>query len=205
MTSTQITCPVLSINLGKSDISQSLETGFTSLTERIDVLSTVAVVVSNYEQLAPYEEAYDLDNNIWKDTATSLIPRIFWKEKPVSSDARKFSDLYFNYGDNSFAITPIGDLLRNFGFVGIPVGMAILGIFLRLFYRTLIENQPRSLWRSTLYFMFLTSLSFEAFYGLLIPNFLKVGFVAAIGLLLVTIFINKSPAIRTRQYSGLAR
>jgi MFS family permease len=187
--------------IGKSDVSQTLENGFSSLTERIDVLSTVAVVVSNYEQLAPYEEAYDLDNNIWKDLTTSLVPRVLWREKPVSSDPRKFSDLYFNFGDNSFAITPIGDLLRNFGIVGVPIGMLVIGIFLRFFYRALIEDQPRSLWRSTLYFMLITSLSFEAFYGLLIPNFIKVAFVVVIGLVLVNIFINKTPQNQVRQRS----
>ena len=52
-----------------------------------------------------------------------LIPRVIWKEKPSASDARKYSDLYFNQSDTSFAITPIGDLLRNFGIIGIPIGM----------------------------------------------------------------------------------
>jgi hypothetical protein len=184
----------------KSDVSQTLDTGFSSLTERIDVLSTVAVVVSNYEALAPYEEAYDLDNNIWKDTTTSLVPRVVWKEKPPLSDPRKFSDLYFNLGDNSFAITPIGDLLRNYGVVGLPIGMMIIGIFLRVFYRTLIEDQPLNLWRTTLYFMLITSLSYEAFYGSLIPNFFKVGIVSVIGLVFVHIFINKvAPAQRKLQ------
>jgi hypothetical protein len=175
----------------KSDLSQTLETGFSSLTERIDVLSTVAVVVSNYEALAPYEEAYDLDDNIWKDTTTSLVPRVIWKEKPPSSDPRKFSDLYFNFGENSFAITPFGDLLRNYGIPGVIFGMMLIGIILRFFYRMLVEDKPRSLWRTTLYFMLLTSLSFEAFYGMLIPNFIKVAVVSVFGIVLVNLLINK--------------
>ena len=187
--------------IGNSDVSQTLETGFSSLTERVDVLSTLAVVVSNYEQLAPYEEAYNLDNNIWKDMAASLVPRVIWKEKPISSDARQFSDLYFNFGETSFAITPFGDLLRNFGMWGVFLGMLVLGIFLRFFYRALIEDQPRSLWRSTLYFMLLTSVSYEAFYGLLIPNFVKVGFIAVVGLLFVTLFLNKRPGLKARPLS----
>jgi hypothetical protein len=155
--------------------------------------------------LAPYEEAYDLDNNIWKDLTTSLVPRVVWKEKPVSSDPRKFSDLYFNFGENSFAITPFGDLLRNYGIAGVPLGMMIIGIFLRLFYRALIENQPRSLWRSTLYFMLITSLSFEAFYGMLLPNFLKVGLVTVIGLLIVNFFIGKTAPGKPVTQPGVAR
>ena len=189
----------------KSDMTQTLETGFNSLTERIDVLSTLAVVVSNYEALAPYEEAYALDNNIQKDLITSLVPRIIWKEKPSSSDPRRFSDLYFNYGENSFAITPIGDLLRNYGIPGVFFGMMVIGILLRLFYRTLIEDQPHSMWRSTLYFMLITSISYEAFYGSILPNFLKVGIVSVVGLLIVYFFMNKKRAAGPRPIPTLAR
>ena len=173
--------------IGKNDSLETLQYGFASLTERIDILSTLSVVVSNYEQLAPYEEAYDLDNNIWKDMTIFLVPRVIWKEKPSASDPRKYSDLYFNQNDTSFAITPIGDLLRNFGIVGIPIGMMVIGIFLRVFYRALVELQPRSIWRSTLYFMLLTSVSYEGFYGTIIPTFIKVGFVAVVGILIVNL------------------
>ncbi len=173
--------------IGKSDSYETLQYGVASLTERLDILTTLSVVISNYEQLAPYEEAYDLDNNIWKDMTIFLIPRVIWKEKPSASDARRYSDLYFNQGDTSFAITPIGDLLRNFGVVGIPIGMMLIGIFLRIFYRALIEQQPRSIWRSMLYFMLLTSVSYEAFYGTIIPTFIKVGFVAVAGILVVNV------------------
>lgn len=173
--------------IGRSDSAASLQFGVERLTERLDILTTLSVVVSNYEQLAPYEEAYDLDNNIWKDMTVFLVPRIIWKEKPPSSDARKYSDLYFNQNDNSFAITPIGDLLRNFGIVGIPIGMFVIGLFLRVFYRALVESQPPNIWRSTLYFMLLMSVSYEAFYGTIIPSFVKIGFVAIIGILIVNI------------------
>lgn len=178
--------------IGKSDSTASLQFGFDRLTERLDILTTLSVVVSNYEQLAPYEEAYDLDNNIRKDMTIFLIPRVIWREKPSSSDARKYSDLYFNQNDNSFAITPIGDLLRNFGIIGIPIGMLVIGLFLRIFYRALVESQPPNIWRSTLYFMLLMSVSYEAFYGTIIPSFIKIGVVAVFGILLVNILAKAS-------------
>ncbi|MFN0277741.1 MAG: hypothetical protein ACKVRN_03970 [Pyrinomonadaceae bacterium] len=173
--------------IGKGDSLDMLQFGLLSMTERIDVLTTFSVVVSNYEHLAPYEEAYDLDNNIWKDMTIFMVPRVIWKEKPPASDPRKYSDLYFNRNDTSFAITPMGDLLRNFGIVGIPIGMMVIGIFLRIFYRALIEMQPSSIWRSTLYFMLIMSISYETFYGTIIPSFFKVGFVAVAGLLIVNL------------------
>ncbi len=171
--------------VGRFDVGQGLEFALMGLAERLDTLSSVAVVVSNYEQLQAYEESYGLDNNIWKDLTTFFIPRIFWNEKPVASESRKYSDLYFNYGENSFAITPIGDLVRNFGPIGVPIGMFLFGIVLRLIYRTLVEDQPKMFWRITLYFMLLMSISYEGFYGLLVPILFKVGVTALIGLVIV--------------------
>jgi len=181
--------------IGKSGSSESLQFGVDRLAERLDILTTLSVVVSNYEQLAPYEEAYDLDNNIWKDMTIFLIPRVIWKDKPSASDARKYSDLYFNQNDTSFAITPIGDLLRNFGVVGIFVGMLVIGFFLRVIYRALVESQKLSIWRVTLYFMLLMSVSYEAFYGTIIPTFIKMGFVALIGILLVSLLAKTTSGI----------
>lgn len=171
--------------VGRFDLGNSLEFALSGLAERLDTLSSVAVVVSNYEQLAPYEESYGLDDNIWKDLSTFFIPRIFWNEKPIASEPRKYSDLYFNYGENSFAITPIGDLVRNYGPIGVPIGMFLFGIVIRFIYRSLIENQPRMIWRATMYFMLLMAISYEGFYGLLIPYLFKVGVTAIIGLLIV--------------------
>lgn len=173
--------------VGKFDLRNSLEISLMGLAERLDTLSSVAVVVSNYEQLQPYEESYGLDNNIWKDISTFFIPRLIWNEKPVASEPRKYSDLYFNYGENSFAITPIGDLVRNYGPIGVPIGMFLFGIVLRLMYRALIENQPRLIWRSTLYFMLLMAISYEGFYGLLIPFLFKVGIISIVGLIIVSL------------------
>ncbi len=171
--------------VGTVDLVGSMQFGLVNLAERLDTLSQVAVVVSNYEKLLPYEESYGLDNNIWKDISTFFIPRIIWSEKPVASEPRKYSELYFSYGENSFAITPIGDLVRNYGPIGVPIGMFLFGIVIRFIYRALIEKQPRTVWRITLYFMLLMSISYEGFYGLLIPYIVKVGITTIIGILIV--------------------
>jgi hypothetical protein len=155
------------------------------ITERLDVLSSVAVVVSNYEELRAYEEAYGLQDNIWIDTTTFLIPRIVWKDKPYASDPRKYSDLYFNFGESSFAITPMGDLLRNFGLPGVVLGMLLIGVIIRVIYRSLVEGQKRSAWRLTLYFMLLTSISYEGFFGTIVPTLVKIGLTSVVGILIV--------------------
>lgn len=175
--------------ISEQGLFANMEEGFMALAERIDAVSSLAVVVSNYEKLAPYEESYGLDNNIWKDSVTFLIPRVIWNDKPLATDPAKYGDLYFNFSQNSFTLTPIGDLLRNFGPIGIPLGMIILGFAIRIFYAALIENQDFSFWRATVYYMLLTSISYEGSYGLIIPYLIKVGFIALIGMILVWIFL----------------
>jgi len=172
-------------NVQGSDISSTMSFAFSTIAARLDALSTLAVVVSSYEQLAPYEESYNLDNNIWRDLSTFLIPRFIWKDKPSESDPRRYSDLYFNYSESSFVITPIGDLLRNFGPIGVPVGMFLFGIVLRTVYRALIEDQKLITWRVVVYFIILTAVSYEAFYSTLIPNMTKFGLTAVIGMAIV--------------------
>jgi len=151
--------------ISTQDTGKILQDGFLSLAERIDGISSLGVVVSNYERLKPYESSYGLENNIVKDVWISFIPRFLWANKPTTSDPRAYSDLYFNFNGNSYAITPIGDLLRNYGSLGVPIGMLIIGILLRFVYVMLIENQKVTIGRSTAYFMFLVSLSYEGFYG----------------------------------------
>jgi hypothetical protein len=179
-------------SLVSQDLVKVLEFGGYALAERLDAVSPLAVVVSNYERLAPYEESYGLDNNISKDLITFFIPRIFWEDKPVASEPRKYGDLYFSFGENSFTVTPIGDLLRNYGEIGIVVGMLIFGILLRIIQASLVENQSFSMWRVTFYFMLLTSINYEGFYGGILPFLVKVGVVTIIGLIIINFIIKKN-------------
>jgi hypothetical protein len=176
----------------EQDAGESLGQGFTAMAERLDAVSSLAVVVSNYEKLAPFEESYGLDNNIWNDSIYFFIPRPLWLEKPVSSDSHKYGDLYFNYNENSFTITPMGDLLRNYGPIGVPLGMILLGFVIRIFYSALIENQEFSVWRVTLFYMLLTGINYESFYGTIIPYLIRVGFISVIGLLIVWFFVKEN-------------
>jgi len=177
--------------VGSDNTYESVAFGFSTLAERVDIVSTLAVVVSNHEELEPYEEAYGLNDNIWSDLTTFLIPRVVWKDKPIASDARKYSDLYFNYAESSFAITSFGDLLRNYGIAGVPIGMFVLGIILRFIYRSLVDGQEPAIWRLTLYFMLLICISYEGFYGTIIPTLFRVGFTAIVGILLVSLIAKR--------------
>jgi hypothetical protein len=177
------------------DVGTILENGVTAIAERFESVSALAVVVSNYEKLGSYEAGYGLDDNIWKDSITFFIPRVIWTDKPVATDAGNYGDLYFNYRENSFTLTPIGDLLRNFGPIGIPIGMLILGLIIRIMYAALKENQQFSFWKATLFYMLLTSISYEGSYGLIVPYLVKVGIISVVGILIVRFFVRKTHAV----------
>ncbi len=174
--------------LAEQDLAENLAEGIAAITERIEAVSSLAVIVSNYEKLEPYEESYGLKDNIWNDSITAFIPRPLWKDKPVGSEPRKFADLYFSFGENSFSVTPMGDLLRNFGPIGVPLGMFFLGFVLSVIYTSLVVEQEFSFWRTTLFYILLTGISYEGFFGTIMPYLIKYGMIAVIGLVFVNFF-----------------
>jgi len=184
--------------ISRQDPQELVSYAMSKLTERIDILSSLAVVVSNYERLRPYEDAYGISNNIWSDMTTFFIPRILWPEKPTASDARSYGALYFDNGDTSPAVTPFGDLLRNFGLIGVPVGMAALGLVLRVLRTALLDRPAASLLNRTLYFMLLTSVSYEGFFGTIIPALFKDGIVTIVGLIIVYMLVVKLAGVRNK-------
>ncbi|MGI8883389.1 MAG: hypothetical protein ACR2IA_03990 [Pyrinomonadaceae bacterium] len=181
--------------LSTHDLNLILYQNGLTLAERVDNLSSLGVVVANYEKLAQYEAGYGLENNIINDLYTSFIPRFVWTDKPQTSDARAYSDLYFNYGENSFAITPFGDLLRNFGPIGVPLGMMILGIYLRLIYLSLIDTPNPATWKKMAYFPLLSLVSFEAFYATIFPSIVRTVFILAVSLILVNLMLKRKGRI----------
>jgi hypothetical protein len=172
-------------NLSEQNLSTVFDTGLSSITNRLDSVSSLAVVVSNYEALAPYEEIWGINDNIYVDTVIFFIPRLLWPNKPVPIELSRYGDLYFNYAENSFAMTPMGDLLRNYGPVGVPIGMFVLGFIIRVIYSSLVENQEFSYLRVVLFFMLLSNISFEGTFGLIIPTLFKIGVFAVLGLIVI--------------------
>lgn len=177
--------------IGDRGVADNMGFALDTLSQRMETTSSLAVVVANYEQLEDYAGDYGLAGNIWTYTWTAFIPRVVWPDKPIISDARAYSALYFDYGDNSFAITPIGDLLRNFGPVGVPIGMAILGLVLRILYSSLIEGQVKSVWRSSAYYLLLIKISYEGFYGTILPDLIRMAVIVLLAGLIINIMVRR--------------
>ena len=145
----------------------------------------MAVVVANYRRLRAEEERHGIADNIWRETWTALVPRALWPGKPIVSDARTYSLVYFGAGNTSYALTPMADLLRNFGPLGVVLGMALLGCGLRAWFRLLVEDQPLRVPRTALYLPVLMSISYEGFFGPLLPGAMRIAAVTVAGLALV--------------------
>jgi hypothetical protein len=175
--------------LSNEDPLDVAQRGVEAVAGRVENLSAVAVTVANYEKLAPYEASYGLDNNIINDMYTAFVPRFVWPDKPHTSDPRAYSALYFNYGENSFPISPFGDLLRNFGSIGVPIGMMFLGIYLRLLYTALIATPFPAMWKKVAYFPLLTIVSYEGFFAVIFPSVLRLIFILAISLWIVNLLV----------------
>lgn len=177
--------------ISSEDFTTIVEQNGEAIAGRVENLSSVAVVVANYEQLAPYEASYGLENNILNDFYTSFIPRFVWNDKPPTSDSRAYSDLYFNYGENSFAISPFADLLRNFGPIGVPLGMLVLGIYLRFIYATFVDTQSPEMWKKVAYFILITAVSYEAFYATLFPVAVRIFVIVFVSMWLVNLLAKR--------------
>ena len=97
-----------------------------------------------------------------KYMAFSLVPRIFWKDKPMVSQSAWFT--YYlgmarspEEATSSTGITAIGELYWNFGYLGVIIGMFVLGLGFAGLWR-LAGNPLNSLISMTLYIILLFSM-----------------------------------------------
>ncbi len=176
-------------NITEKDWSKQVGESLEVLAERLEIVSSLGVVVANYERSKSYEAAYGLENNIWTYTWTAFIPRFLWSDKPLIADNYSYNELYFDHGGFGLAITVMGDLLRNFGPVGVPLGMIILGFCIRIFYALFIEGLTFSMWRSTIYLSVLAKISYDSFYGEIFPTIIRVAVVIFVQLFILKIII----------------
>lgn len=177
--------------LGRQGLTDNYSDSVNALLMRMETVSQLAVFVSNYERLQSLESSYGIAD-IWTMTWTAFIPRAIWKDKPVISGSRSLGLLYFNYGDSSPAMTPMIDLVRNYGPLGIIPGMAFLGLLLRTLYVALIGGNNISVGRTVGYFLLLTNISYESMYGSILPILVRVCFVFIFGIIIVQLLNYKA-------------
>jgi hypothetical protein len=155
--------------LGNMDVQDTLQTTLRLFLSRCDRTSALAVLIARHDELKGAEANYGINDNILRDTATSIIPRFIWKDKPTVADGRILTQLYINVYDTTNTFGFVGDLFRNAGAVGVVIGMALLGSVLKLGYTTLVTNSE-SIWARSTYCILLTSsFNFEGLYSGILP------------------------------------
>ena len=181
--------------LRNQGIAESVRIGIEAFLQRIETLSQLGVIVSNYVSTDTMAPGYGIPS-IWTMTWTAFIPRAIWPDKPNVSGARGLGSIYFNYGESSPAITPIIDLLLNYGPAGVFIGMAMLGMFMRIIYSALAAGRSISAWRIVGYYLLLSSVSYEGFFGSLLPLLIRVCFVFLIGTVVLLTLCTRHKSIR---------
>jgi hypothetical protein len=148
-------------------IREQISLAVDRLIERLNSLDFLGVTLARAESLQASERVAGIDNNIVKDVVLSVIPRPLWPGKPVTGDfGLWFSRLYLDSPYLTWAGPSVfGDLYRNFGFTGIPAGMLLVGIYLRVIYEALIRRGTGGPMAPLLYFFLLHALNWEAAYS----------------------------------------
>ncbi len=154
------------------------------LADRLDHVASVAVIVGQYRGLRNEEKAYGLDHSLLKTLLSAPVPRALWKGKPIVSDGRAMGLVYFGNGSNSYASTPMVELLRNGGWVVVVLGMAILGFLLALGHRT-FDSKTGAVTQALFGTIVLRVVNWEAGYGTIFAEALRVIFVTVVAVLFV--------------------
>jgi hypothetical protein len=146
---------------GGSSAGSIRRQGLDSALERLDLLTSVAQVLTLGERASMVKG----DAQWWMLPIYPFVPRLLWPSKPILLEAGRFTGALGNGNletvGSGTAISYPGDLYLQFGLLGIPVGMFVLGIVTQWFTNRMSgEVEPRELFIYTA--VFILGFSFEA-------------------------------------------
>lgn len=91
----------------------------------------------------------------WMLPIYPFVPRFLWPSKPILDEGQRFSVALGSPESTSTAVTYPGDLYLQFGLLGIPVGMFVLGVVTQWFTnRVSGEVEARDLFVYAAVFLF---------------------------------------------------
>lgn len=122
--------------VGEMSLGSQLLSFSKTMMSRIDGQRNLGLILAYADQYKMMEESRGMSNNILRELSWSLIPRALYPNKPIVGDiANKYAMLYGGSGPiQSSAMTVMGDLYRNFKLIGVAIGMALIGILMRIMY-----------------------------------------------------------------------
>jgi len=139
------------------------------IVERFSAIEMLGITLARAkdEAVQASERSVGMDNNIVKNLFYDFVPRVIWHNKPIVSNIGLwFSRIYCDSPHRAWSGPSIfGDLYRNFGYLGIPFGMFVLGILLRIIYERLIIRGNGNAFAVLVYYFLLNDINYEGFYS----------------------------------------
>lgn len=163
--------------------------------ERFDALASASVVVEQHRELAAAEDSLGLDGDVVRALHATFVPRVVSPDKPTSFDAQGLAELYFGRR-NAYATTPFTDLLRNFGPLGIVLGMLALGFVLGTLHQGLASSESWTAMRAGLFALLaLRAVNYEGSFASILPDAsrLVVVYLLAIGIVFAICRVLRQP------------
>jgi hypothetical protein len=142
---------------GESTVGGVWSEGLNQTLHRLDLLTSVAQVLA----LGPRASMVKGDIHWWMLPIYPFVPRFLWPSKPVLDEGGWFTvALGGGSGDaatvgSSTGITYPGDLYLQFGLLGVPFGMFVLGLVVQWFTNRVSGSvEPRDLFVYAAVFLF---------------------------------------------------
>ena len=160
----------------RQSLDQQLSYIGASLIERFVALDMLSVTRRALDSLKSAEQAVENRQQHFQGIDCRFYPATSWADKPLVGEfGLWFTRIYLDIPDSisSNGPTIFGDLYRNFGFWGVPVGMFIVGVYLRILYGSLIQRGIHSPLAPLFYIFLYGTFNWEATYTPFVTNGLR--------------------------------
>lgn len=125
------------------DYEKTIQTSTEQTAKRTALLQTLAAVVESTPDTIPY-----WGGETYIPLLVSPIPRLIWPDKPSMTLGQDFGHRYDLIDDDdlqtSANLPQMVELYANFGWLGIIIGMLLLGVFYRVLYAMINHPQQGS-------------------------------------------------------------
>ena len=123
--------------LSGANFSEYVQAGLRATGNRLNLLGIVTVIVRDTPEIVPFQGGWTIGNAF-----LAFIPRIVWPGKPLITFGKWVTENYSAPGTDVVSDTGaswVGELFFNFGFTGVILGMAILGVYFRALHESLFR------------------------------------------------------------------
>lgn len=176
-----------SLRLAFESSSSNLVDSLRFVFNRILGLDSLMLLAESHERLLGQTLAY---------AVLGFIPRVLWPGKPNLDVGRLFAVRFWGQPidvQNSISLMNIGDLLWNFDFVGVLVGMFLFGLLYRVIYDYFLTRPTTgSVFIYTI--LFIRLINIESGVGMFITNLV----LTIVTLLLTLVFVRVMGSLRLR-------